>query len=89
MKLIKRFIEVGVSSHQRWEAAVLLTNIADLTNPKESVYYEKELLPYVNKHGYDKYIECLKEVKKRLEAGFRERNEPRAIVASVINKVLT
>ena len=89
MKLFKRFIEVSIKSQQRWEATELLVEIGELTNIAEAAYYEKELLPYARKHGYDKYIACLKEVKKRLEAGFRERNQPKAIVASVVNKILT
>lgn len=87
MKLFKGLKGLSTAK-QRKEAAGLLVDIAELSNFKEARYYEKELLPYTKKHGYDKYLECLKEVKRRLEAGFRKRNEPRAIVASVVNKIL-
>lgn len=83
MGLLKR---IGTSK-KRKEAANLLIEIAELTNMKEAVFYERQLLPYT-KYGYDKYLELLKEIKRRIEAGFRERNEPKAIVASAINKIL-
>ncbi len=82
LKLFKK------KTKQQLEAAELLADIEGLTNQNEAVYYEKELLPYAKKHGYDKYLELLREVKKRIEAGFRDRNQPKAIVASAINKIL-
>lgn len=89
MKLFKRFSAKLSTKEQRMEASGLLYDIAELTNLKEAVYYEKELLPYSKKYGYDKYLKLLREVKRRIETGFRERNEPKAIVASAINKILT
>lgn len=89
MRLLKRIFNNGFStSKQRTEASELLTDIANLTNLKEAIYYESQLLPYAKKHGYDKYLKMLEEVKRRIENGFRERNEPKAIVASAINKIL-
>lgn len=85
MKLFKRLS----TRKQRLEASALLVEIAELTNMKEAVYYEKELLPYSRKNGYDKYLELLKSVKYQIETGQRARKAPITIVCTAVNKVLT
>ena len=81
-------VGLGSTRKQRMMASELLVEIAALTNLMEATYYETQLLPYTKKYGYDKYLMLLREVKRRIELGFRERNEPRAILASAINKIL-
>ena len=85
MKLFKRLS----TRKQRMEASALLAEIAELTSLKEAVYYEKELLQYARKHGYDKYLELLKSVKYQIETGQRERKHQITIVCTAVNKVLT
>ena len=86
MKLLKNRLS---TRKQRLEASELLVEIAALTGLKEAVYYEKELLPYAKKHGYNKYLELLKSVKYQIETGQRERKAPITIVCTAVNKVLT
>lgn len=89
MKLFKSIFNNGLSTvKQRKEASEILVEIATMTSLVEATYYETQLLPYTRKHGYDKYLELLREVRSRIKMGFRERNEPKAIVASAINKIL-
>lgn len=76
---------------QKNEAREILKEIEKKTSHEEAEYYKKQLIPASNrfKYNYETYVKLLDEVRRQVNAGFRERNEPKVIVATARIKVLT